>query len=210
MASTLATLSMLLCLSLLFMSIDPSFAGHHHKKHHHKKHHDKHNKSRLKKLCSKTSDRESCLDFMKTDSRTSGADNRGLLEIAIDLAYSKTTDIHKDLNSLYDNSGDYRLKDRYNSCSKNYHDTMRNLDLIKKLFNDRDYDRIEVQISDSVEEVRDCKNQLENNDNDSYDLKKRTKEFELLCDVVKVSAKYLEGKDRDDKDRDDEDDEDDD
>ncbi|KAG5540401.1 hypothetical protein RHGRI_020578 [Rhododendron griersonianum] len=48
-------------------------------------------------------------------------------------------------------------------------------------------------ISDSVEEVRDCKNQLKNNDNDSYDLKKRTKEFELLCDVVKVSAKYLEG-----------------
>ncbi|KAG5540396.1 hypothetical protein RHGRI_020574 [Rhododendron griersonianum] len=170
MASTFATLSMLLCLSLLFMSIDSSFAGHHHKKHH-----DKHNKSRLKKLCSKTSDSKLCLDFLKSDSRTSGADNRGLLEIAIDLAYTKATDIHKDLNSLYDSSGDYKLKDR-----------------------------------DSVEEIRDCQNQLKNNENDSHDLKKRTKEFELLCDVVKVSAKSLEGKDRDDKDRDDEDDEEDD
>ncbi|KAG5540394.1 hypothetical protein RHGRI_020572 [Rhododendron griersonianum] len=205
MASTFATLSMLLCLSLLFMSIDPSFAGHHHKKHH-----DKHNKSRLKKLCSKTSDSKLCLDFLKSDSRTSSADNRGLFEIAIDLAYTKATDIHKDLNSLYDSSGDYKLKDRYNSCSKNYHDTIRNLDLVKKLFNDRDYKRIEVQISDSVEEIRDCQNQLKNNENDSHDLKKRTKEFELLCDVVKVSAKSLEGKDRDDKDRDDEDDEEDD
>ncbi|KAG5540397.1 hypothetical protein RHGRI_020575 [Rhododendron griersonianum] len=178
MASTFATLSMLLCLSLLFMSIDPSFAGHHHKKHH-----DKHNKSRLKKLCSKTSDSKLCLDFLKSDSRTSGADNRGLLEIAIDLAYTKATDIHKDLNSLYDSS-------------------------VKKFFNDRDYKRIEVQISDSVEEIRDCQNQLKNNENDSHDLKKRTKEFELLCDVVKVSAKYLEGKDRDDKDRDDDEDDD--
>ncbi|KAH7864611.1 hypothetical protein Vadar_031717 [Vaccinium darrowii] len=205
MASTLGTLSMLLSLSLLFVSIDPSFA--HHKKHHGKHHHDKH-KSKLKKICSKTSDRDWCLDIMKSDSRTSDADNRGLVQISIDLAYSKATDIHKDLNSLYDSSGDYQLKDRYNACSKNYHDTIRNLDLIKRLLNDRDYKRIEVQIDDSVEEIRDCKNQLEQSGSDSYDLKKRTKEFELLCNVVKASAEYLVDKDRDGKDRDDEDEDD--
>ncbi|KAL6997136.1 hypothetical protein U1Q18_007259 [Sarracenia purpurea var. burkii] len=83
------------------------------------------------------------------------------------------------------------LKDRYDSCSKNYHDAMRDLEVTKKLFKDRDHKRITVQVNDAVEETRDCKNHLEKSDSDSSDLKKKNKEFELLCDIVKVASRHL-------------------
>ncbi|GFZ16628.1 hypothetical protein Acr_25g0010370 [Actinidia rufa] len=87
--------------------------------------------------------------------------NRALTEVAIDLASSKAKDIHKKLDSLYDKTSNSRMKDRYNSCSKNYHDAMRDLEETKRLFNDHDYKRILVQVNDVVEEVHDCKNQLD-------------------------------------------------
>ena len=191
MAHSFGSFSMLVSLALLFMFIAPTFC--------HEKDKDKENHPKLKKLCSKTDNRHWCMKFMKSNPRTVDADDRVLTEVAIDLALAKAKDIHKDLDSLYDRTSDSQMKDRYNSCSKNYHDAMRNLEETKRIFNDRKYKRILVQANDAVEEVRDCKNQLDKSEKDTSNLKKRTKEFELLCDVVKVAVKYL-NKDKDGKD----------
>ncbi|XP_057478858.1 pectinesterase inhibitor-like [Actinidia eriantha] len=178
MASSFGSFSMLVSLAILFMFISPTFC--------HEK--DEENHLKLKKLCSKTDNGGLCMKFMKSDSRTVDADNRALTEVAIDLASSKAKDIHKKLNSLYDKTSNSRMKDRYNSCSKNYHDAMRDLEETKRLFNDHDYKRILVQVNDVVEEVHDCKNQLDKLEKGVSGLKKKAKEFELLCDVIKVAA----------------------
>ncbi|KAI7989293.1 Pectinesterase inhibitor [Camellia lanceoleosa] len=177
MTSSFTSYSMLLVsLALVFMFISPSST-------------EKHTK--LSNICSKTTDHHWCMRLMKSDSRSEYANNHDFTEVAIDIAYSKARDIHRDLNSLYDRTRNARKKDQYNSCSKNYHGAIKDLKQIKKLFKDGHYKRIAIPVNDAVEEVRDCKNQLEKSTSDSSHLKRRTKEFELLCDVVKISSKFL-------------------
>ncbi|KAL7164688.1 hypothetical protein ACSBR2_040564 [Camellia fascicularis] len=182
MASFFGSCSMLVSLVFMFMLIGPSFA-------------EKHTK--LKQICSETIDQHECMKLMKSDSRTSDADIRGLTEIAINLAYSKASDIIEILKSRYDNTLD-TWNDRYNSfshrygsCYKNYHDAIRDLEQTKKLFYDGDYKRMAVQVNDAKKKVRGCKNQIENSESYSTDRRRWNKEFEILCDVIKVSSKSL-------------------
>ncbi|KAI7995638.1 Pectinesterase inhibitor [Camellia lanceoleosa] len=182
MASFFGSCSMLVSLVFMFMLIGPSFAK---------------QRTKLKQICSKTIDQHECIKLMKSNSRASDADIRGLTEIAIDLASCKARDILGVLNSRYDNRYD-TWKDRYNSftdrhgsCYKNYQDAIRDLEQTKKLFYDGDYKRIAVRVNDVKEEVRDCKNQFENSANYSSDRRRWNKEFEILCDVIKVSSKSL-------------------
>ncbi|XP_028079849.1 pectinesterase inhibitor-like [Camellia sinensis] len=175
MASFFGSCSMLVSLVFMFMLIGPSFAKQH---------------TKLKQICSKTIDQHECIKLMKSNSRASDADIRGLTDIAIDLASSKARDI---LNSPYDNRFEGYTSFR-RSCSNNYLNAIRDLEQTKKLFYDGDYKRIAVQVNDVKEDVRDCKNQFENSANySSYksDRKRWNKEFEILCDVIKVSSKSL-------------------
>ncbi|PSR91712.1 Pectinesterase [Actinidia chinensis var. chinensis] len=132
-----------------------------------------------------------CMKLMKADSRTSDANNHRLTEIAIDLAYNKAKDIYRDLTGVVDYSYDSQYRE---PCSRNYNDAIRDLKQTKKIFRNGDYDRIADKVNKAADEIRDCKNLFESSYiNDSKELKKRNKELELLCDVVKASSTYLRG-----------------
>ncbi|KAI7994967.1 Pectinesterase inhibitor [Camellia lanceoleosa] len=189
MASYLARYSMLVSLVFVFTLIGPIFGENH---------------NNLKKICSKTIDQRQCMRLMKSDSRTADTNIRRLTEVAIDLAYRKAKEIHSDLNSRDDKRVIYPINDGFSSsCAKNYQDAIRDLEQTRKLFYDGDYKRIAVQVNDAKEEVVYCKNQINQIDqiqnsvfytyfeNPAAGLKFWNKEFELLCDVVKVSSKSL-------------------
>ncbi|KAI7994959.1 Pectinesterase inhibitor [Camellia lanceoleosa] len=176
MASYFARYSKLVSPVFVFMLIGPICGENHNK---------------LKKICSKTIDQHQCMKLMKSDSRTADTNIRRLTEVAIDLAYSKAKDIHRDLNLRYDNRINYHFNDRFSSCSKNYQDDIRDLEQTRKLFYDGDYKLIAVQVNDAKKEVHDCKNQIKNSASYTSNIKRWNKEFELLCDVVKVSSKSL-------------------
>ncbi|KAI7994962.1 Pectinesterase inhibitor [Camellia lanceoleosa] len=189
MASYLARYSMLVSLVFVFTLIGPIFGENHNK---------------LKQICSKTIDQRQCMRLMKSDSRTADTNIRRLTEVAIDLAYRKAKEIHSHLNSRDDKRVIYPITDGFSSsCAKNYQDAIRDLEQTRKLFYDGDYKRIVVQVNDAKEEVLYCKNQIEISagyaaietgtsiENSAAGLKFWNKEFELLCDVVKVSSKSL-------------------
>ncbi|KAI7995599.1 Pectinesterase inhibitor [Camellia lanceoleosa] len=169
MASYLARYSMLVSLAFVFTLIGPIFGENHNK---------------LKKICSKTIDQRQCMRLMKSDSRTADTNIRRLTE---------AKDIHRDLNSRDDhNRFIYPIEDGFSSlCYNNYQDAIRDLEQTRKLFYDGDYKRIAVQVNDAKEKVHRCKNQIENLAGNTSGLKSWNKEFELLCDVVKVSSKSL-------------------
>ncbi|KAI7994941.1 Pectinesterase inhibitor [Camellia lanceoleosa] len=171
MASFFGSCSMLVSLVFMFMLIGPSFAKEH---------------TKLQQICSKTIDQHECIKLMKSDSRASNADIRGLTEIAIDLASFKAGD--------FVNSPDgYRFEGHNSfasSCDKNYMDAIRDLEQTKKLFYDGDYKRIAVQVNHVKDRVRDCKNKFENSSYTS-ERKRWNKEFEILCDVIKVCSRSL-------------------
>ncbi|KAI7994961.1 G-type lectin S-receptor-like serine/threonine-protein kinase [Camellia lanceoleosa] len=113
------------------------------------------------------------------------------------LAASELQDVGGILNPLLSNEENCSLNGvtmsliQASSCSKNYQDAIRDLEQTRKLFYDIDYKRIAVQVNDAKEEVHDCKNQIKNSASYTSNVKRWNKEFELLCDVVKVSSKSL-------------------
>ncbi|KAF7127887.1 hypothetical protein RHSIM_Rhsim11G0026000 [Rhododendron simsii] len=78
--------------------------------------------------------------------------------VAIDLARILSKKIHRDINFAHNKTKDSELKFQYNSSAKNYNDAIRDLDQSKKLFkNNCANKQIEIQVNNSVKEVRDCK-----------------------------------------------------
>ncbi|KAL7164685.1 hypothetical protein ACSBR2_040561 [Camellia fascicularis] len=177
MASSFGNYSILVSIVFMFILISPSFA-------------EKHT-SKLNKICPHTDDIDHpwCMKLMNSDSRTAHADTRGLIEVAIDLAYSKARDIFKDLDSHYVEWKGGAWNDRLTPCYKNYRDAMKDLEQAKKLFYNGDYKRIVVQVNHAIKQVRGFKSKFYSSANYASDLIVWNHEFRILCDVVKVLSK---------------------
>ncbi|KAE9459242.1 hypothetical protein C3L33_08864, partial [Rhododendron williamsianum] len=176
MASSSAMLVSLALLLITTLFISPSVAQQH---------------AQLKKICSKTFNSDWCVKLMKKDSRTSNADDRGLAEVAIDLAYSTAQDIQNQLNAkLYKDADEPELKDELVACTKNYNDVLQDLKRTKKHFKDGYIQRIAAEAEDVVEEVNECDDQLEGQSSSqgTKRIRKMNDAVELLCDVIKVCA----------------------
>lgn len=176
MASSSAMLVSLALLLITTLFISPSVAQ---------------QQAQLKKICSKTFNNDWCMKLMKKDSRTSNADDRGLAEVAIDLAYSTAQNIQNQLNArLYKDTDEPELKDELVACSKNYNDVMQGLKRTKKHFKDGYIQRIAAEAEDVIEEVNECDDQLEGQSNSrgTKRIRKMNDAVELLCDVIKVCA----------------------
>ncbi|KAK4421959.1 hypothetical protein Salat_2146600 [Sesamum alatum] len=87
--------------------------------------------TKIKHLCSKTSNVGVCYKLSKSDPRTANVDVRGLAEVSVDLASNKAKKTHSLLNSSVNATHDSRLKNIYKLCSSNYNDAIRDLKAIK-------------------------------------------------------------------------------
>ncbi|KAL7086638.1 hypothetical protein ACP275_13G013400 [Erythranthe tilingii] len=85
----------------------------------------------IKKLCSKTSNPDNCYKLLKSDHRTINIDEKGLVQVSIDLASKVANKIHFELESEAKATNDSRSKNVYNVCSKSYNNIIRDLRLSK-------------------------------------------------------------------------------
>ncbi|KAK4440307.1 hypothetical protein Salat_0365600 [Sesamum alatum] len=146
----------------------------------------------LRDLCSETRKPKQCRKIIKSQfSIFEETDSRSVAGAVIDLAVAKADEIHDKLNQLYQDSGDDKLKEKYISCSKNYNDAHRNLDLAKRNLDSNDYQNIPVQVDDTLEELKSCRHEFRKDSFDPAHIRNRNKEFGVYVDIVKVAADRL-------------------
>ncbi|KAL2244559.1 pectinesterase inhibitor [Sesamum indicum] len=146
----------------------------------------------LRDLCSNTRKPKQCWKIIKPQlSSFDVTDSRSVAGAVIDLAVAKAQEIHDKLNQLFQDSRDDKLKEKYISCSKNYNDANRNLDLAKRNLDSNDYQNIPVQVDDTLEELKSCRHEFDKDSFDPAHIKNRNKEFGVYVDIVKVATDRL-------------------
>ncbi|KAI3455856.1 hypothetical protein Pfo_012519 [Paulownia fortunei] len=167
---------------IIFISIIPSSTGH------------KIKDTEIKHLCSKTSNLGRCYKLLKSDHRTTNVDAKGLAEVSVDLASNNANKIYSQLNSFAKATHDSRLRNIYNSCSKNYDDAIRDLEVVKKNLHSGAYNNIPVQVKDVSEEIKSCEKVFNGASSDHANIKKRNQDFEFLISIVKITLDNLKKK----------------
>ncbi|KAL7131252.1 hypothetical protein ABFS83_13G185900 [Erythranthe nasuta] len=147
----------------------------------------------LRDLCSETNRTKECWYVIKSElNRFTDADgSKGVAGVVIDLAIAKAGEIHGELNKLYSGSTDENLKFKYISCSKNYNDANRNLELAKKMVDTNHNRFIAVEIYDTVQELRSCMLEFTKDSFDPAHISNMNKEFGLYVGIVKVATNRL-------------------
>ncbi|KAG8385147.1 hypothetical protein BUALT_Bualt03G0011500 [Buddleja alternifolia] len=178
------TSSVLTLISIIFLSITPSSTS------------NQITDTEIKHLCSKTSNLVQCFKLLKSDHRTSNVDAKGLSEISIDLTNNKANKIHSQLNSLVKATRDLHMRNIYNSCSKNYDDAIRDLEVAKKNLKSDAYKNMHAQVKDASEEIKSCEKMFNGaSSSDHAHIKKKNQYLEFLVSIVKVTADNLNMKD---------------
>lgn len=176
------TSSILILVSIIFLSITPSSIGH------------KVTDTEIKHLCSKTNNHEDCYKLLKSDHRTTNVDARGLAEVSVDLASNKASKIHSQLNSFAKGTHKSQLRNIYNLCSKNYNDVIRDLKVVKNNLLSGAYKNIPIQVTDATEEIKSCKQVFDAAPSDYMHMKTKNKDVEFLLSIVKVTSDNLNQK----------------
>ncbi|KAI3468918.1 hypothetical protein Pfo_025581 [Paulownia fortunei] len=176
------TSSVLILMSIIFMSITASSIGH------------KIKDTEIKHLCSKTSNLGGCYKLLKSDHRTANVDARGLAEVSVDLASNKANKIHSQLNSFAKATHDSRLRNKYDLFTKNYNDVIRDLEVAKNNLHSGAYRNMPVQVKDASEEIKNCEKVFDGASSDHAHIKKKNQDFEFLLSIVKVMLDNLNKK----------------
>ncbi|CAA0832247.1 Unknown protein [Striga hermonthica] len=184
---------------ILSVSISPSLARKH--KHKHKHHHRERDEPEyipddlnreLKDLCSQTDDSKVCWHIIEPEiSRFKDTDPDCITDVLLDLAISRANEIHDELNGYHEDSKNDELKEKYLSCSKNYNDAVRNLNLAKTNLGSGDYENIPIQIEDTQQELEGCRGEFCEGSFDPGHIGNRVNEFDLYVNIVKVSVDRL-------------------
>ncbi|KAL7139489.1 hypothetical protein ABFS83_09G055100 [Erythranthe nasuta] len=149
----------------------------------------------LRDLCSQTNRTKECLSVIKSELNTfqdTDGSSKGVAGVVIDLAIAKAREIHDDLNRLYGGSKDEDLKFKYITCSKNYNDANRNLELVKKMLDsNRNYRFIAVEINDTVQELKGCILEFSKDPFDPAHIRDRNKEFGLYLEIATIATNRL-------------------
>ncbi|KAG8370073.1 hypothetical protein BUALT_Bualt14G0079700 [Buddleja alternifolia] len=153
---------------------------------------DSNSETILRDLCSRIERSKECVDIIKSE--LSRFEDSGCNDVAgpvIDLAREKAEQIRDMLNKLHEDSNDDKLKEKYLSCSSNYNDAGRNLDLAKRSFDSNDHRSIPEQVNDTEEELESCRREFDEGAFDPAHIRDRNKEFEVYVDLLKVTIDRL-------------------
>lgn len=147
----------------------------------------------LRDLCTKTDRSEECWKILKPELYRFGDSDEGTVAGAvIDLAIAKSDEIHDKLKQDYSDSKNDELKEKYNSCSRNYNDVNRNLVAARRDLDSDVRRNIAVQIKDAGEELKKCKREFEKESFDPAHIRDRNKEIGLYLEIVRAAAHGLE------------------
>ncbi|KAG8384141.1 hypothetical protein BUALT_Bualt04G0087400 [Buddleja alternifolia] len=138
----------------------------------------------LRDLCSQIERSKECVDIIKSElSRFEDSNCKDVAGPVMDLAKEKAEQIRDKLKELHEDSNDDKLKKKYQSCSSNYNDVSRDLDMAKKSFDSNDYQNIPEQVDDTEEELQSCMKEFDEGAFDPAHVRDRNEEFGVrsLC-----------------------------
>ncbi|KAG8385145.1 hypothetical protein BUALT_Bualt03G0011300 [Buddleja alternifolia] len=190
------TSSVLILISIILVTVTPSSAS------------NQMTGIEIKHLCSKTSNSARCYKLLKSNHHTDC-----LAGSSVDLAYNKANKIRSELNSFSKATHDSHMRNIYNSCSKNYDDAIRDLEVAKqnlnsdikgknqevkfivsivkprprwakRSFDSNDYQNIPEQVDDIEEELESCRHELDEGASDPAHIGDRNKEFGVYVDLL--------------------------
>ncbi|KAG8389234.1 hypothetical protein BUALT_Bualt02G0207600 [Buddleja alternifolia] len=153
---------------------------------------DSDNETTLRDLCSQIERSSECIDIIK--SKLSRFENSGCNDVTgpvMDLAREKAEQIRDMFKGLHEDSNDDNLKEKYLSCSSNYNDVSRDLDVAKKSFDSNDYQNIHEQMDDIVEELESCREVFNKSAFYPTHVRDRNIEYEVYADLLKVTVDHL-------------------
>ncbi|KAG8363820.1 hypothetical protein BUALT_Bualt19G0062000 [Buddleja alternifolia] len=146
----------------------------------------------LRDLCSQIERSKECIDLIKSE--LGRFEDSGYNDVAgpvIDLAREKAEQIRDMIKELHEDSNDDKLKKKYLSCSSNYNDVSRDLDVAKKSIDSNDYQNILEQVNDTEDELESCRREFDEGAFDPAHIRDRNNEFGLYADLLKVSIDRL-------------------
>lgn len=147
----------------------------------------------LRDLCSKTDDSKKCWNILEPKSHQfADPDERDVANVVIELAIAKSKEIRDKLGQRsFSDSDNGKLKQKYRSCSKNYNEIDRNLELAQRSLDSDDYRNISDQIDDAGEELKRCRLDFVADPLDPSYIGDPNTEFGLYLDMVRVSVGRL-------------------
>ncbi|KAL6502192.1 hypothetical protein OROMI_021969 [Orobanche minor] len=132
-------------------------------------------KKDLKEFCAQTGKSKECWKIIKPKLREfHDTDPKTVADVLLDMARAKD-----------------ELKEKYLSCSKNYNDAIRNLNLARRNLESDNYQNIPVQIDDTIEELKGCRFEFNKGSFDPSHIRNREKEFRVYVDIAKVATDSL-------------------
>ena len=144
-------------------------------------------------ICSTTQDPPFCVKALNSDSRTAGADLKGLAQISIDLAKADATKTAPLIASLEEKAKDPKLKGRYETCAENYDNSIDSLDECTESVSSGDYNSLNIQASAAMEGPETCLDSFEGPPEDPSQLPGKCEDLIHLCSIILAISKRLIG-----------------
>ncbi|KAK2980659.1 hypothetical protein RJ640_011467 [Escallonia rubra] len=142
-------------------------------------------------VCSKTRNPSFCVQALKSDPPSGGADLRGLGQISIDLAQASATATSSLIDSLIKQTNDPKLRERYKSCSENYSDSIGDLGEAKGFLNSGDYGSVNIRASAALDGADTCDGGFAGPPAEPAELKQANQKLEDLCSIILVISNRL-------------------
>ena len=143
-------------------------------------------------ICNKTLKPSFCLDILKSHAdHPHNRDIAGLARIIIYLAYSDARTTRDQIQSLIQHTDNPQLKERYNSCFKNYVDAIGDIKKAKKRLNEGNKNGLSDAAASAMGEFNACGENFRQPPADPSTLLKSNDNMLDLSSIILVMAKFL-------------------
>jgi pectinesterase inhibitor-like protein len=148
--------------------------------------------STIKAVCSKTLNPPFCLDLLHFYAdHPHERSLKDLARITICLAHSNATATRDLLHRLIQHTDNPRLKERYTSCSKNYDDSVGDMEQAKKSLKSSNKNGLRDAVAGAMGEVNACGESFGQPPADPSTLPKSNQKLLHLCSIILVMSKFL-------------------
>ncbi|RAL38603.1 hypothetical protein DM860_002581 [Cuscuta australis] len=143
-------------------------------------------------VCAKTQHPSICLQALRSDPRTTGADLETLGLISIDISTNETKTAKAIVNALLAGArDDPRLENRYESCLENYQDSIESLEICPDMLRMRDYASLNIRASAAMDRPDTCDDNFEDPPAEPAELRDESVKVQTLCSIVCVISNVL-------------------
>ncbi|XP_058211882.1 pectinesterase inhibitor-like [Rhododendron vialii] len=139
----------------------------------------------ISEVCSKTQNPSLCLQALRSDRRSARADLKGLALISIDIAESNAKQTANQLiPALSKRATSPELRGRYDTCAKNYKDTIDNLNKARTALNARDIRTFFAMASAALDGLDNCEDSFEGPPAEPKQLRDANNKLKGLCSII--------------------------